>query len=456
MRSLTLKLVLAFLFVGLVGVALVALYVGVRMRSEFNRFVLDRDQSTLAAALTQYYQVNNTWEGAEAAFRYYYMGGMMRNPRWAVAMLVDADGRVILGAPGMLNRRISQAEFNVGVPLRVNNQVVGWLLFDSMAVRERETTEQLFLTRVTQAILFSALGAMGVALLLGILLTRTLTHPIHELIAATQAIASGQLGHQVSVRSKDELGRLAASFNRMSRDLARATELRRQMTADIAHELRTPLSLISGYTEALSEGKLVGSSEIFEIMHSEARRLNRLVEELRTLSLADASELPLMRQPIVPQVLLEHIALVYMPQAEARHISLQVQAAPDLSEIEVDRDRMLQVLGNLMSNALRYTPPGGQITLTAEQSGPQVILSVRDTGAGIAPEDLPHVFDRFYRGDKSRSRQEGESGLGLAIAKSLVEMHGGTITVESAVGAGAIFTITLPAVETSVGGQEQR
>jgi signal transduction histidine kinase len=257
-------------------------------------------------------------------------------------------------------------------------------------------------------------------------------------------MATGELEQQVVVRSRDELGELAAAFNQMSADLARASELRRQMTADIAHDLRTPLTVITGYLESLRDGVLQPSPARFDTIYNEAQQLQRLVEDLRTLSLADAGELPLNRQLVSPQELLEGLVAAYKHQAERQSIALHWQAEPGLPAINVDADRMMQVLSNLVSNALRYTPAGGQIALTAAQRGAGVQLTVQDNGAGIAREALPHIFERFYRGDPARQQHDGESGLGLAIARSIVEAQGGTIAVQSALGAGTTFTIMLP------------
>jgi signal transduction histidine kinase len=359
--------------------------------------------------------------------------------------LVDADGVVVFGGRQAAGATVSRRELRQGVPLKVEGEVVGWLLYD--AFRDPwgpGPPEGDFLERVKQAIVFGALGAMAMALLLGVLLARTLTRPIRELTAATRLVAQGDLGRQVTVRSKDELGQLTASFNRMSRDLARTNKLRRQMTADIAHDLRTPLSVILGYTEALSDGKLQGTPEMYEVLYSEAQHLRYLIEDLRILSLADAGELPLTRQRIAPRVLLERTAVAHGVRAEQRDISLHVDAPADLPAVEVDPDRMAQVLGNLVANAMRYTPAGGRIVLAAESDANAVTLHVQDDGAGIAPDDLPYVFERFYRGDKSRQQLDGESGLGLAIVKSLVEAHGGTVSAESTLGEGTTFTITIP------------
>ena len=270
----------------------------------------------------------------------------------------------------------------------------------------------------------------------------TLTRSLREMTAATKLLAKGELGRQVQVRSRDELGILAASFNQMSAELAHSNDLRRQMTADIAHDLRTPLSVIAGYTEALSEGKLSGNAEVYEVLHQETQYLRRLIDDLRILSLADAGELPLQFQPVSPQACLEQALNRYLFTAGEKNISLRLEAGPGLPLVNGDPERLNQVFDNLIGNALRHTPSGGEILLTARPADGQVQFQVRDSGTGIAPEDLPNIFNRFYRGDKSRSG-EGESGLGLAIAKSIVTAHGGTITVESTPGQGATFTIYL-------------
>jgi two-component system, OmpR family, sensor histidine kinase BaeS len=226
------------------------------------------------------------------------------------------------------------------------------------------------------------------------------------------------------------------------------------MTADLAHDLRTPLSILRGYTEGLQDGRLKGAPHLYTIMHGEVEHLQRLVEDLRVLSLADAGELPLTRRAVDPAALLERTGLAYIVQAEQQGIALRVETPPALPSILVDTDRMTQVLNNLVSNALRYTTEG-EIVLAAQADGRQVDLQVRDTGSGIAQEDLPFVFDRFYRADKARQRGDSAtSGLGLAIARAMVEAHGGTIAVASAPGAGTTFTITLP-VAPALGAAER-
>jgi signal transduction histidine kinase len=243
----------------------------------------------------------------------------------------------------------------------------------------------------------------------------------------------------------------------MNADLTRSRDLRRQMTADIAHDLRTPLSVILGHSEALKEGILPPSSETFYIIHDEAQRLSRLVDDLRTLSLAEAGELQLTRRPVSPRRMLSRAVTAHAPEAERKNITLALEVDPDVPEVYADPDRMAQVMDNLLSNALRHTPEGGRIELSArsspptEGSGGGLRIIIQDSGPGIPADEIPYIFERFYRGDKARQRQEDSetmngsgSGLGLAIARSVVEAHDGRIWAESQTGGGVTFIIELP------------
>jgi signal transduction histidine kinase len=453
MRSLATKLTLAFLVVGMVGAILVAMLVGRSTRLAFNRFILDQQQETLANSLEAYYLTYGTWDGvAESLRRAILDPGNVRDGErralfygWDLFTLVGPDRVVIFSAqPGSIGQTYSARELDNALPLEARGVTVGWLVRRPIpAASLYDSPEGIFLQRVNRAALVSAITAAGLALLLGGLLAFTLTRSLRELKEATEDISRGDLGRQVSIQSKDELGELAASFNKMSMDLARATQSRRQMTADIAHDLRTPLSVIAGYTEALSEGKLPGNDDVYRVLHQETQYLKRLIDDLRVLSLADAGELPLQYQEIAPQACLEQAINRHQISAREKGISMRLEAAKDSPPVKVDRERLNQVFDNLIGNALRYTPSGGEILLSTWPSNGQVLFQVRDTGSGIAQEDLPNVFNRFYKGDPSRSG-EGASGLGLTIAKSIVAAHKGSITVESSPGQGATFTIYLP------------
>jgi signal transduction histidine kinase len=468
MRSLALKLTLSFLLVGLIGAVVVSILVQLRTRRAFNSFLKDQYETSLVVDLTGYFQENGSWQGVatmflsgdgapqadfgstgspgEAGSPGNFGPGGAWDPRRALFTIADAGGVVIFGGgPADQGRVLGQSDLDNGIPLEVDGTTVGWLI--STPVLDRwnpRTPEGGFLQDVNQALLWSALIATAIALILGGVLAYTLTRSVRELTAATKELAGGQFGHQVQVRSKDELGDLARSFNLMSTALARSTALRRKMTADIAHDLRTPLSVILGYTEALRDKKLDPDQEMYAVMHTEAQHLSRLVDDLKILALADAGELPLNYGSIAPGELLKRAADSYRIAADRARIAIHTEIAPGLPFVRVDGERMAQVLGNLMSNALRYTPPGGEIRLSADRTDGQVRLLVADTGPGIAAEDLPFIFERSFRGDQARQQQEGETGLGLAIAKSLVEAQDGAIAAESAPGAGTTFTIFLP------------
>jgi len=454
-RSLTLKLTLAFLIVSLIGVALVAVLSRAIQEREFDRLTLEQSRSRFTEDVSTYYQLYGSWEGVDRAFRQRPPVPLPPNtpaeqktfvfmPHRVQFGLADQQGTaVIANGPYQVGDSVPVEVLSRGIPLEVDGRVVGTIFLTNLQP-PRNPLEEQYLARINRALLIAAGAAVVVALILGGVLARTLTRPLRELTAATQAVAKGDLEQSVPVRSQDELGQLAESFNQMSSDLSRATHLRRQMTADIAHDLRTPLTVITGYIEALRDGDLQPSPARFDAMHDEAQHLKRLVQDLRTLSLADAGELSLNCQPVSVPELLNRVATAYQHQAEQQQVNVEVQAADALPDPAVDFDRMVQVLGNLVSNALRYTPEGGRIVLSARVQDEAVLLTVQDTGHGIPPDELPHIFNRFYRADKSRRLDEGESGLGLAIARAIVEAHGGSIWAESEVGQGTTFQISLP------------
>ena len=446
--KLTHKLTLAFLLISLIAIGLAALFVWFTTATEFNNYLVDQRQMQFVAVATDYYRSHGNWRGVDTILRdqgllppFTPPGSPPPDPQ--PYALVDQSRDVIIPAGEYtLGQKLQQGVLDKGIGIEVGGVVVGTVLVTGQTP-VRSPIEDKYLASVNQSLLIAALGGALIALVLGLFLARTLTRPARELTAATRALARGDLQQQVTVHSKDELGELAQAFNQMSADLAHATQLRRQMTADIAHDLRTPLTVIGGYVEALRDRVLPPTPERFDMIYGEVQHLQQLVEDLRTLSLADAGELRLNRQPIEPRALLDQVAALFQHRADQQHIALIVEADDALPLLNIDEGRLVQVLSNLVANALRYTPEGGHITLGATGRSGGVDLSVRDDGAGIVPEALPHIFERFYRVDQARQQTTGESGLGLAIARSIVEAHGGAIKVESEVGQGSTFTLTL-------------
>ena len=460
-RSLTLKLTLVLLAVTLTGAVLLAVFTHQATQQAFNQYVLDQGQANFVTAAAGYYEQTGSWSGVVAYLRNQPRSVGTPSPAGGQQgqrlggnrppqpfLLVDASGHVLWPAgPYHTGDQVPQSELARGTPVLVNGKTVGVVL-TTAAAPELDPREQQYLDRTNRAVLLAALGSTVVAVLLGFLLARTLTTPLRELTSAIRAMAGGRLSQAVPVRSHDELGELAATFNRMSAELARSNELRQQMTADIAHDLRTPLTVLTGYLESLRDGVLKPTPERLDVLYGEAQHLTRLVEDLRTLSLADSRELSITCHPTPPRALLERLAADYQQQAEQSGIDLRVEAAAGLPQVNVDETRMMQVLGNLVSNALRYTPSGGWIALGAQADDHHVTFTIQDNGTGMAPEVVPHVFERFYRGDESRAPGSGESGLGLAIAKSIVELHNGQINATSAgPGQGSTFTVRLPVAQ---------
>ncbi len=450
-RTLAVKLTLAFLLVGLTGSILVAVIIQQRTRTAFDNFILSREQQNLAENLIYYYQMNGSWIGVAddlARIQTYIplQPGSMRNPSpdGSPLTLVGSDQIIVYSNQSKdIGEKVSSRDLNGSVALQANGKTIGWLLLTPVRrTFTSNTPEGIFLRNVNSATLLSAIVAVLLALILGGLLAFTMTRSLRDLTEATVEIAKGRFGKQVKVRSKDEIGELATSFNKMSLDLDQATKARQQMTADIAHDLRSPLSVITGYAEALSDNKLPGTPEVYNILLQETKHLDRLVDDLRLLTLADTGELPLNLQPISPYALIERVAARQAVNADQLQLGLRLDAQHDLPMVNVDVERMSQVLDNLIQNAFRYTPSGGEVRLGSRTVADQVEITVSDNGKGISPEDLPHVFDRFYRGDKSR-QNSAESGLGLAIAKSIVEAHAGKISVDSQPDQGAKFTILL-------------
>ena len=286
-----------------------------------------------------------------------------------------------------------------------------------------------------------------VALVAGGLLAASILRPLRQLEQAVAQVAQGNLDARAPVKGKDEIAQLATSFNQMATNLRHQEDLRQRMVADIAHELRTPLSVVQGNLQAILDGVYPLERAEIQTIADETRVLSRLVSDLHELAQAEAGHLPLERQITPVATVLRQMAESFRTLAEQGSVSLLVDPPQPELAVDADPDRLQQVLHNLLGNALRHTPPAGTVWLAAHATGHAVRFSIKDSGAGIAAADLPHVYDRFYRADSSRSRDAGYTsgaGLGLAIVKVLVDAHGGRVGVESREGQGATFWFELP------------
>ena len=315
---------------------------------------------------------------------------------------------------------------------------------DGLPFAEAEPPLELFAQSVREAlILFGAVGG-AVGILLVLLLSGRVLGSIGNLTAAARALGGGDLSSRAAVRGNDEIAELGQAFNAMADALEESERQRRAMVSDVAHELRTPLANIQGHIEALQDGLLEPDAATLDTVHQQALHLNRLVDDLRLLAATEARELRLELEPAAVEDIIEKVAASFGPRAAAGSVDLTTDTAEGLPVLNVDRLRIEQVVGNLVDNAIRHTPPGGTVSVAASQHGAGVRVVVADTGVGIPADALPHVFDRLYRADPSRGRATGGTGLGLTIARQLVEAHGGTIWVESEEGAGSRFGIDLP------------
>lgn len=443
-RSLQRKMIFSYLAVALITVLVVSVLIRLQSGQSLMNLVVERQTALLMESAQTYYTTNGSMQG----FFTYYLQTYPPQPPLPQPDALDkppnTDGfRGLLGLVDSEHRALMPTyQYKIGqtvpermlrdaIAVEVDGQTVAWILPDTSHEFQLNAEEELFLQRTTLAIGLAALAGVLAAVVMGFALARGLLKPIRRLTQAAQALASGNLQQQVPVTSEDELGLLTTTFNQMSADLARSDEQRKRLTADITHDLSTPLQIISGYIEMLEEGDVTISPQRAEIIKTEIEHLRRLVGDLSNLTQVESGALEIQAQAVQPTALLKQIFQAYQPIAARQGVQLALEAPKNLPLILVDEGRMLQVLKNLLENALRYTPEGGKIMLSAD-ADEQVHLRVSDNGSGIEAEDLPYVFERFYRADKARGANSGKMGLGLAICKALVTAQGGTIAAESA------------------------
>jgi two-component system, OmpR family, sensor histidine kinase BaeS len=309
--------------------------------------------------------------------------------------------------------------------------------------------EQQFLDAVNQSLWVASVLVVLIAGLMSLVFARRMTSPIQHMTRAAKQISAGQLDERIPVETRDEIGELAASFNQMAESLEKNRQMNQQLLAGIAHELKTPLTIIQGNLEAILDGVQEATPEKIAALHTETALLNRLVNDLRDLTLAEAGQLRLSVEPLKLRPLIAKIVEMLQPMLHDKSINLIVKVPASLPVVTADPDRVTQVFYNLLSNAIRHTPDHGQIDINAATSKDKKFaeITVRDNGDGIPAEDLPLIFNHFYRVDEARARTTGGTGVGLAITKLLVEAQGGAITATSTPGEGSAFTFTLPAVK---------
>jgi len=474
MNKLWVRLTLAFALVVLVAVGAIALLINRTTGVELRRYVTDSGMQVAGSGMQQlveYYEVHGSWQGVDSLLS----GGVFVNGPMGMGMpqlvdggyrssmqagpldvvLADTKGKIVYDSAGKaVGKSLSSEEKTKAVTITSydGQEVIGYLLLSLPAGGGQNVMgdlERQFLARVQKVLWIGAALAVGLGLIVGVILSRSLTAPLQRLAAAARAVAGGNLDQQVKVEGSDEMAEVGQSFNEMTSALKKAEVLRQNLVADVAHELRTPLSVLQGNLRAILDDVYDLDKAEISRLYDETRLLSRLVDDLRELALADAGQLNLNLRPAdVAQIICsttDNLALA----AEAGQVSLTASIPDSLPAVQADPDRVAQVLRNLLVNALRHTPSGGSVTVTASAREGMVEIAVADTGEGIAAEDLPHVFERFWRADPSRARDDrlaGGTGLGLSVAQSLVEAQRGRIRAESTPGEGTVFRFTLPLV----------
>ncbi len=455
MNTLAGRLLMAFSVVILVGSLLTVMLAGRTTSNEIRHVMIGSapgemqmvDALTLRDQLAQRYAGRGDWETAKAFLsENSFHIRMMRE----TVILAEADGSIIMGTTA---KTLSAAEEADALPIEVNDEMVGLLLVRTGKHRHMANpmVEEVVM-RVNRAVWLATSVAGGLAFALALLIVRTISAPLARVADASQAVASGDLSARAPIAGPTEVQRVGVAFNQMTHQLNQQEALRRAMLADVTHELRTPLTVMQGQIEALIDGIFPLTAEHLAPLHTQTLHLARVVEDLRTLAHANAGQLKLEQVPVSLPKLVSNLLQALEADATAKQLSLSSHIPDNLPLLRADAVRLRQVLTNLLTNALRHTPPNGQIIITASQKDKDAQLTISDSGEGINPADLPHIFERYYsvpgrvspnETDTLQPSKDG-SGLGLAIARRLTESHGGTIAISSQLSVGTIVTLTWP------------
>lgn len=442
-NSLQFRLFAAFALVILVTTGTVLFFMHQATKSEIRAFEESIEQAREARMeiqLNQYYLRSGGWQGIQP---YITQWGNIYGQR---IILTDSNSVVIADSKEeLLGKSFPDDSSGRVIRLPRARTPLGTLYVKDEASGVVDLTSfRILIEAIGRFFLWGGLIAVAIGVIIAFLLSRRILAPVVALTSAARRLGHGDFSQRVTVRDKGELGELASSFNAMTDNLERGEKLRRNMVADVAHELRTPLSNLKGYLEAVSDGVMAPDTATIRSLTEEVNLLSRLVDELQELALAEAGKLKLNRGAENISGIIERIATAVRARAQAKGLSLFLSIDEGLPPVDVDNQRIGQVLRNLLDNALAHTDSGGTITVSAQRSDAWVEVSVIDTGEGIPEADLPFIFERFYRVDKSRSRATGGTGLGLTIVKRLVEAHGGKIEVQSEPGKGSRFVFTVP------------
>jgi len=436
------RLLMAFTLVILVTIGAVLFFVNESTKDEIRRYGARVDQLRslkMEAELSRFYFSNREWSGIQPLI---VQWGNLYDQR---IVLTDAEGTVVADSAGNLSDRYTTKSPGRTLSLPFQTGTIGILYVTPKSSSELSLESlQLLFGAIGRYFLWGGLIAVVIALIITSFLSRRILSPVKALTNAARRLGGGDFTQRVEVKDKSELGELANTFNTMADNLEHAEELRKNMVADIAHELRTPLSNIKGYLEATRDGVVSADADTIRKLDEEATLLSRLVDDLQELSLAEAGELKLVFQSgDITDIIAQTIEMM-QAKAAAKGVKISTTLPGKLPTVSMDTHRISQVLRILLENAITATSPGDSIEVSAQKRAEFIEVSVTDTGEGIPVGDLPYIFERFYRVDKSRTRATGGNGLGLTIARRLVEAHGGEIKAESEPGKGSRFNFTLP------------
>lgn len=439
-HSLRFRIFISFVAIILITIGTVFFFVSRNARGHINQLEQIRKQiliSRVQTVLSRYYFTTGSWNGIEPLLTEL---GKIDSEH---IILTDTNGIVIADSAGTLDGQKYETDVP-GYPIPLpGTQIVLGIFWAQPEGNDIASTLGLAIA-INSFLLWGGLLAAGIALVVTFFLARRITAPVTELTKAAERLGQGDLSQRVEYTGKDEIGNLTNTFNSMAGELERTEKLRRNMVADSAHELRTPISNIRGYLEAVRDGVIKPEPNTVDILYKETMHLSNLVDDLQDLTLADAGELKLVMQPEDIAEVIKH-SVAMQAYLETKGLSITTEIPDGLPLVNVDKRRIGQVLRNLLDNAVKHTARGGSIKVTVMLLDGLVKISVSDTGEGISEADLPNIFERYYRVDPSRNRATGGSGLGLTIAKRLVEAHGGIIEVQSEIGKGSCFSFTIPA-----------